>query len=231
MSRRSCERCSADPASAAHTATNRITAKNAGRSRLARRSQNPAERDPTVAVVFLEQQRRDQEPRHDEEHFDAEEATVHPREPAVVEEHDDHRKGPQPVERRLISHALRVVRWWRHDTGRPADETTWTPSANALMSPGFGPAAFGSGTDDPDGAMVSVTGESSYRLWSSRRSIRRPAVRLGSRRHVRSLGRLGPRRARPPRRARRPAPRAATPSSRPTAVADLVDRGGERCSR
>ena len=67
----------------------------------------PAERDTAVAVVFLEQQRRDQEPGHDEEHLDAEEPAVHPREPGVVQQHDDDRQGPQPVERRLVSHPLR----------------------------------------------------------------------------------------------------------------------------
>ncbi len=68
-----------------------------------------AERHLAVSVALVEQQRRDEEPRHDEEHFDAEEATSHPREAGVVEQHDADRQRSQAVERWLIPHGGELV--------------------------------------------------------------------------------------------------------------------------
>ena len=51
-----------------------------------------AERHLAVAVALVEQQRGDQEPRHHEEHLDAEESAVHPREPGVVQQDDADRQ-------------------------------------------------------------------------------------------------------------------------------------------
>ena len=113
---RSCDCCSSVPANTAHTATATSTANRAGSRRRARRIQNCAKVGVAGPVALLEQQRRDQEPGHDEEHLDAEEAAVHPREPGVVEDHGDHRQRAQPVERRLVAHR----RHRRHPRGAHA---------------------------------------------------------------------------------------------------------------
>ena len=88
-----------------------------------------------ATATFLDQERRDEEARHDEEHLDPEEPTLHPREPAVVEQHGDDRDGAQAVERRLVpetghhgsvvghdrktySHVGRTPRRFRRDAGQ-----------------------------------------------------------------------------------------------------------------
>ena len=62
------------------------------------------ERHLAVAAVLVEQQRRDQESGDHEEHLDAEEPPVHPREPPVVQQDDADGQRTQPVERRLVAH-------------------------------------------------------------------------------------------------------------------------------
>ncbi len=66
-----------------------------------------AQMHPRSALALLDQQRRDEEAGDDEEHLDAEKATVHPSEPGVVEDDGNHRDRPQPVEAGLVPHGLR----------------------------------------------------------------------------------------------------------------------------
>ena len=75
------------------------------------RQQSPGATQPELgevgvagAVPLVEQERCDEEAGHDEEDLDAEEPAVHPREPGVIEDHGDHRQGPQTVERWLVTH-------------------------------------------------------------------------------------------------------------------------------
>ena len=60
-----------------------------------------------AAVALVEEQGGDQVARHDEEHLDADEPAVHPREAGVVADDGDHRERAQAVERRLVGHARR----------------------------------------------------------------------------------------------------------------------------
>ena len=53
---------------------------------------------PVMAVVLVEQQRRDEEAAEGEEHVDAEVATGHAPEAVVVEDHGDDGDGTEAVE-------------------------------------------------------------------------------------------------------------------------------------
>ena len=112
----------------AHTATAASTVNRAGSRRRARRIQNCGRLVWPELVALVEQQRRDEEAGHDEEHLDAEEPAVHPREPGVVEDHGDHRQRAQAVERRLVAHR----RHRRHPRGWAHGSSIWAASAADL---------------------------------------------------------------------------------------------------
>ena len=219
-------RCSAEPTASATTATDASTTASAGSSRRARRSQNRPRSTRPGTLVLVEQQRRDQEPGHDEEHLDADPPAVHPGEPGVVADHGDDRQGPQPVEAGLVAEAARRAaaaaapgrcRRRRSDARRRVELSGVSRWAVAPVRAAERQRASG---------QIGLRGRERRspadgrpgRRWS-RRSSRRPAARRGWRRRWRSPWPPAPRRARPPARRRRPGTSSPAPSSSPTAPA------------
>jgi hypothetical protein len=86
----------------------------------------------TRALALLDQQRGDEEAGHDEEHLDAEESTVHPREPGVIQHHGRDRDRPQPVEPRLVAHRCRGA-LGRQRIGSPACFEVGQPRQGAVF--------------------------------------------------------------------------------------------------
>jgi hypothetical protein len=70
----------------------------------------PAQIDVARGAPFLDQERRDEVTRYDEEHLNAEKAARDPVEAGVVEDHAEHRKRPQAIEPGLIVERAGVLR-------------------------------------------------------------------------------------------------------------------------
>ena len=64
--------------------------------------------------MLLQQQRRDEVPRHHEEDLDAEEPAVKRGEPRVIRDDGEHRQTPETIEPRLLTHPGQRTRRCRH---------------------------------------------------------------------------------------------------------------------